>query len=182
LNRSPKYLSDQDGAFEAKPCDGRPGKCLEQVIVSKPIAWGAVANPFTLAGNAAWTDYAVSADLRFLTGAPAVLLGRIDTADNFQDNKAIWPSSYLLRLQPDGAWALISTQMNKPPATLASGTARIDRNQWHRMELRFAGKRITAMLDGAPLATVEDATHTHGMFALGTEWDRIQFDNLRVTR
>jgi O-glycosyl hydrolase len=181
LNRSPKYLSDQDGAFEAQPCAGRPGKCLEQVIVSKPIAWGAVANPFTLAGDAAWTDYVVSADLRFLTAAPAVLLGRIDTADNFQDNKALWPSCYLLRLQPDGAWALISTQMNKPPVTLASGTARIERGQWHHMELRFAGRRITAMLDGAPLATVEDAIHTHGMFALGTEWDRIQFDNLRVT-
>jgi hypothetical protein len=72
--------------------------------------------------------------------------------------------------------------MNKPPVTLASGTARIERGQWHRMELRFAGRRITATLDGAPLATVEDATHSYGMFALGTEWDRIQFDNLRVTR
>jgi hypothetical protein len=37
------------------------------------------------------------------------------------------------------------------------------------------------MLDAAPLTSVEDATHTHGMFALGSEWDHIQFDDLSVT-
>src|SRR5205823_10212768 len=39
-NRSPKYLSDQDGAFEVHSCVGRSGKCLEQVISTKPIPWG----------------------------------------------------------------------------------------------------------------------------------------------
>lgn len=28
---------------------------------------------------------------------------------------------------------------------------------------------------------VEDVAHPHGMFAIGTEWDHIEFDNLRVT-
>jgi hypothetical protein len=40
---------------------------------------------------------------------------------------------------------------------------------------------ITALLDDTQLAAVHDSTHTHGMFALGTEWDHIQFDNLKVT-
>jgi hypothetical protein len=181
MEHAPKYLSDQDGAFEVHPCDGRPGRCLEQVISTKPIPWGPLPDPFTLAGDAGWTDYTVAADVRFLTAAPAALMGRIDSADVFQDGRARWPSGYVLRLMPGGAWELLSAQFKKPVVTLASGAATIDRNQWQHLELRFNGKRIEALLNGAPLASVENTAHTHGMFALGTEWDRIQFDNLRVT-
>jgi hypothetical protein len=180
LNRSPKYLSDQGGAFEVHPCDGRPGKCLEQVITEKPIEWGPFPDPFTLAGDAAWTDYTIAADVRFLSSAPASIAGRIDSADVFQDAKAHWPSGYMLLVHPDGAWQLISTQFKKQPVVLAKGTAAFDRDRWHHVELSFSGTNISASLDGAALMNVSDSTHTHGMFALGTEWDRIQFDNLQV--
>jgi hypothetical protein len=84
-------------------------------------------------------------------------------------------------LKPDGGWELLSAEFKKPVVTLASGSARIDRHQWHRLELRFNGRKITASLDGTTLAAIEDSVHSHGMIALGTVWDRIQFDNLRVT-
>jgi galactosylceramidase len=137
-------------------------------------------DPFTLAGDLDWTDYAVAADVRFLTSAPAVVMGRIDSADVFQDGKALWPSGYILRVKPDGGWELLSAQFKKPVVTLAAGVAGLDRSQWHRLQLRFRGAEIVASLDGKPLATVDNSTHTHGMFALGTEWNRIQFDNLEV--
>ena len=181
LQLTPKYLSDQDGAFEVHLCDGRNGQCLEQVISDKPIPWGPLPDPFTLAGDAGWKDYSVSADVHFLTAAPAVVMGRIDSADVFEDDKARWPSGYILRLKPDGGWEVLSARFKKPVVILASGSARIDRERWHRLELRFKGKRIVASLDGAPLASIKDSAHAQGMIALGTEWDRIQFDNLRVT-
>jgi hypothetical protein len=177
---TPKYLSDQDGAFEVHSCTGRAGRCLEQVITTVPIPWGPLPDPFTLAGNADWTDYTVSADVRFLTAAPAAVMGRIDSSDVFKDGHARWPSGYVLRLKPDGAWELLSAEYKKPVVTLASGTARIDRAKWHHLELRFHGKQINATLDGTSLTSVEDGEHSHGMIALGTEWDLIQFDNLRV--
>ena len=181
VGNAPKYLSDQDGAFEARPCVERQGRCLEQVITDKPIPWGPLPDPFTLAGDAGWTDYAVAADVRFLTAAPAAVMGRIESADVFQDDKARWPSGYVLRVKPDGAWELLSAEFRKPVVTLASGIAKLDPSKWHRLELRFRGGEIVASLDGTPLATVENSAHTHGMFALGTEWNRIQFDNLAVT-
>ncbi len=181
LGHTPKYLSDQDGAFEVQPCVGHKGRCLEQVITEMPIPWSPLPDPFTLAGDAGWTDYTVAADVRFLSEAPAVVMGRIDTADVFKDDKARWPSGYILRLKPDGAWELLTAEFKKPVATLASGSALINRSQWHRLELRFHGGQIVASLDGATLATVENSAHTHGMFAVGTEWGRIQFDNLGVT-
>jgi hypothetical protein len=137
-------------------------------------------DPYTLAGDVQWTDYSISADLRFLSDSPVMLIGRIDSADLFQEEKAHWPAGYVLRLHPDGAWELVSTVYTKPVVTLASGSVPIDRNQWHRLELTFQGTTIEARLDGARLALRDDSTHTHGMFALGTEWDHAQFDNLRI--
>ena len=181
LSRAPKYLSDQDGAFEVHPCTGRSGRCLEQVITKKPIPWGPLPDPFTLAGDVDWRDYGVAVDVHFNSEASATVMGRIDSADVFQDGKEPWPSGYILRLEPDGNWMLLCTKYKQPARTLASGSIRIDRNQWHRLELRFHGKQIIASLDGPRLAATEDSTHSHGMFALGTEWNYIQFDNLQVT-
>jgi O-glycosyl hydrolase len=181
IGRAPKYLADQDGAFEVHPCSGRTGLCLQQVITEIPVPWSPLPDPFTLAGDATWSDYSVSADAHFVSDAPAAVMGRIDSSDVFRDGSAHWPGGYILRVKPDGAWELLSAQYKQPTATLASGTAKIDRAQWHRLEVRFRGDEIEARLDGAILATVHDSTHTHGMFALGTEWNRMEFDNLRVT-
>jgi galactosylceramidase len=180
LGHTPKYLSDQDGAFEVRPCTGRPGQCLEQVITEKPVAWSPLPDPFTLAGNDAWTDYSVSADVRFLSKVPALVMGRIDSADVFKEEKARWPSGYILRVNPDGAWELLSAEFKKPVVKLASGSTALDSDQWHRLELNFRGRQITASIDGKAVATIDDAAHTHGMIALGTEWDHVQFDNLHV--
>jgi hypothetical protein len=180
LEHAPKYLSDQDGAFEVRVCNGRPGRCLEQVITTRPIRWDPVPDPYTLAGDSGWTDYSVAADVRFLSAAPAVVMGRIDTADVFEDPNAHWPSAYVLRVKPGGAWELLSTQFKKTTVTLGSGAVSLDRNQWHRLELRFHATQIEAMFDGKKLASANDSTHAHGMIALGTEWDHVQFDNLSV--
>lgn len=182
IGHAAKFLADQDGAFEVHPCAGRVGRCLEQVITTPPIPWGPLPDPFTLAGDPAWTDYSVSADVHFLSATSASVMGRIDSADVFKNGHAHWPSGYVLRVRRNGAWELLSTAYGKTPVvTLLSGAAKLNPEKWHRLSLGFHGKRIVVLLDGAQLATVEDATHTHGMFALGSEWGRTQFDNLSVT-
>lgn len=182
IGHAAKFLADQDGAFEVHPCADRAGRCLEQVITTPPIPWGPLPDPFTLAGDAAWTDYSVSADVHFLSAASASVMGRIDSADVFKNGRAHWPSGYVLRVRRNGAWELLSTAYGKTPVvTLLSGAAKLNPDEWHRLRLSFQGKRIVVLLDGAQLGAIEDGTHTHGMFALGSEWDRTQFDNLSVT-
>jgi hypothetical protein len=107
-------------------------------------------------------------------------MGRIDSSDVFRDEKAQYPSCYLLRVKPDGGWEILSAAYNKPTVSLASGTVTIDRNQWHHLELSFHGKQISASIDSNKLATTEDSTHAHGMFGLGTGWDHVQFDSVSV--
>ncbi|MBV9157544.1 MAG: hypothetical protein JO097_14870 [Acidobacteriaceae bacterium] len=182
VGHAPKFLSDQDGAFEAQPCKNRQGRCLEQVITLKPIPWSPLPDPWTLAGDASWTDYNVAIDA-LLTGPGAVtLIGRVDSADVFRDKKAVWPSGYLFSVEADGNWKLISSKYKSDPKTIASGLVAFDRNQWHHLELRFQGTHIAAIFDHGGLAAVSDASHAHGMFGLGTGWNRAQFDNLSVTK
>ena len=101
--------------------------------------------------------------------------------DVFQDQRARWPSGYIFSIAPDGSWQLFSATFKRPIVTLGGGATQIDRTQWHHLGLRFDGKHVEGMFDGKTLVSTDDTAHTHGMFALGTEWDHTQFDNLSVT-
>ena len=180
LTHTPKYLADEDGAFEVHPCEQRAGRCLEQVIVQKPIPWGPLPNPFTLTGDSGWTDYRVGADVLPITASVVAILGRIDSADVFRNGKAVWPSGYVLQVQKNGAWSLLCTSYNVPVRSLASGTASIG-SRWTHLELVFQRDHIAAFLNGKRVASVRDSTHKAGMFAIGTDWGRAQFDGLKVT-
>jgi hypothetical protein len=145
-------------------------------------AWAAMPDPYTLAGDADWKDFSFGADVHFLSSASARLMGHIDSADDWEDDgQSPLPSGYLLSLKPGGEWELSSVSFHHPVATLASGSAAIDRAQWHRLTLDFRGSRIAASLDGNQIAAVNDSAHARGMIALGTEWDRIQFGALKVS-
>jgi len=182
LKRSPRFLADQNGAFEVQPCWSREGRCLEQVIINKPIPWGPSPDPFTMAGDLNWSDYQIACDIHFNPDSSATLIGRIDSADVFRDGKAIWPSGYVLSITSAGNWTLASAAYNVVTATLASGEVKLTSENWHHAELRFLNSQITVSFDGVQLASVSESSHLHGMFAIGTGWNRVQFDNLRVTK
>jgi hypothetical protein len=182
LLRAPAYLSDQDGAYEVHPCRGRPGRCLEQVITQKPVPWGPLPDPWTLAGDVNWTDYREHTDFHLAANGVATLIGRIDSADVFADQKARYPSGYVLRIQKDGHWALIATVYKKPEKQLAAGTVALDTASWHIMELTFRGSAIHAVIDGNAVADLEDHTHRRGMVGIGSGWDHTAFDNIGVER
>ncbi len=181
VNKAPKYLSDQDGAFEVHGCEQRAGRCLEQVITQKPIPWSPLPDPFTLTGDSSRSDYSVAVDALHITANVVTIMGRIDSADVFKDDKALFPSGYVLQVGKDGTWRLLSAAYKVPVRVLASGSLPT-RSGWHRLALRFHADQITALIDGNQIARVRDSAHKSGMFALGTDWGRAQFDNLRVER
>ena len=128
-----------------------------------------------------WSDYKVSADVLLTKDGPVTLMGRIDNADVFKDGKAQWPAGYVLSLEPGGKWTLSTTAYKTTTRELASGAVPMLAGKWHHCELTFKANQVSVTLDGKSLATVTDASHPHGMFAVGTGWNRAQFDNLSVT-
>jgi hypothetical protein len=111
-----------------------------------------------------------------------MVIGRIDSANVFSNGQARLPSGYTLRLHDDGAWELLSTAYGKPTRTLAQGQTSPATGEWHHLQLVFRGEQIVAILDGKTLATVKDTSHAQGMFGIGSDWNRTQFDNLAVTQ
>jgi hypothetical protein len=179
--QSPKYFADQDGAFEVAPCTGRQGQCLRQIIRQHPIAWGGISpDPFTFLGSADWSDYEVSTDAMLEEPGNVTLVGRIDSADWFQDGKARWLSGYVLTVQQDGGWGLNSARFKTPTAKLASGKVPFSLKTWHHLALAFWGSAIQASIDGASVASVTDETHKKGMAGIGTGWNQAQFDNFAI--
>ncbi len=110
-----------------------------------------------------------------------MLMARIDSADVFQDQKAEFPSGYILRITPSGRWELLSATYKSPTLTLASGSLILNAAAWHHLTLSTRGRSITATCDGRSLASVRDSSHAHGMFGIGSGWNHVQFYNLRVT-
>jgi O-glycosyl hydrolase len=179
--QSPKYFADQDGAFEVAPCTGRQGQCLRQIIRQHPIAWGGISpDPFTFLGSADWSDYEVSTDAMLEEPGNVTLVGRIDSADWFQDGKARWLSGYVLTVQQDGGWGLNRARFKTPTAKLASGKVPFSLKTWHHLALAFRGSAIQASIDGASVASVTDETHKKGMAGIGTGWNQAQFDNFAI--
>jgi len=181
VGKSPKYFSDQNGAFEVASCAGRQGQCLRQIVNKPPISWGDIRpDPFTFLGSSDWGDYELSTDALLEEPGNVALVGRIDSADWFQDGKARWVSGYVLAVQQNGNWELNSTKYKAPVVKLASGTVKFSLNTWHTLALKFKGSNIQVSIDGAVVAKVNDTTHKNGMAGVGCGWNKAQFDNFKV--
>jgi glycosyl hydrolase family 59/glycosyl hydrolase family 59 (putative galactocerebrosidase) len=175
----PRYTEDMQGSFEIRPCDGlRSWKCLEQVAPVRPILWQGDSGAFTLLGDLSWADYQVSIDVNLRQPGTAVLLGRANTQKRPQNHQA----AYQLRVSDTGAWSIARNSSAGVLTTLAAGTRpALGRHRWHKMQLAFAGTRITATLDGATLGAVTDVAFTGGQVGFGvTGYQTDQFDNLAV--
>ncbi len=101
IGHTPKYLSDQDGAFEVHACDGRTGQCLEQVISEKPIPWGAAAGSIYTGGRCeldAITPLLPMCAFLPKRRRPSWAASIPPTSSRMES--ALWPSGYVLRLKP----------------------------------------------------------------------------------
>lgn len=183
---SPAGFSDLNGAFQAEPCIGRKGACLQQVVTQRPVAWfDGDSFPWgTVFGDPqAWRNYTVSADaLLASTGGDAEVLGRVSTLNNSV------ASGYHLKVTASGNWTLFSegfdpsNSLGVTDTILASGTTAIGTGRWHHLSISFDSAQITASVDGRQLATVTDTSYVLGQAGLAVGPTQTgQFDNVSVT-
>jgi Ricin-type beta-trefoil lectin domain/Galactocerebrosidase, C-terminal lectin domain len=181
VDQQPRFLAQQQGAFEVEPCaGGRAGRCVSQQTPAKPIEWTSDSNPYTVGGDLSWSNYTVSADVLLEQAGAARIMGRVGTQHSFGPAGI---NEYYLQVSNTGAWSIVRNNTSNSVATLASGsTTAPGLNTWHTLSLAFSGATITASLDGHQLGSATDGTYSSGMIGLGTSgYQTDQFDNLSVT-
>lgn len=122
---TPRYTTDQGGAWEVREDDDGDGYHLEQVLnyTEKPGGWTSGGNswPETLLGDDKWANYKLSADVRFdqeTSDDPEdIKANAVDS--NHEDGKASYDNwigvggransngnGYTFLLRPNGVWGL----------------------------------------------------------------------------
>ena len=176
VGQTPKYFSDQAGTFETFTRADGQGQCLRQVLPQVGIRWASEWYPYTLIGDAAWTDYDVSANVLIETnGGFVFVMGRVGSVPGFSDPL---PRGYWLALNNATAqWELHSSSN-----LLVSGAAAIPTNTWHQLRLAMQGNSLRCYVDGVLVTNVMDYAYSSGMAAIGCGWHGAQFDNFVVRR
>ena len=174
-----RYASDMQGAFEIEPCAARPGKCLQQMAPIKPIEWQEDSDAFTLLGDPAWVNYAVSVDAEFAKAGSIILVGRAGLQRRPQSRQ----QGYYFQIADTGSWTLFKGSSGGAQTPLANGViAPFGIGRWRRLGLLFDRDIITASVDGQRIAKVQDDSYDAGQIGLGLSgYDLDQFDNLSIT-
>lgn len=176
-----RYLADMNGSFEGAACGaGRTGTCVRQMATTTPITWDSGSDPYATLGDLSWSDYTVSADAMLEQAGAVQLMGRVGTQKGFSPGSI---NAYYLKLTNTGAWSILRNSATGAVTTLASGTvAAPGTGSWHRLALTFAGRTITATIDGTKAGSVTDDSYGAGQVGIGTAgYVAAQFDNLSVT-
>jgi hypothetical protein len=133
------------------------------------------------AGDAAWTDVAVEAKVKWPTGTPGTGASLAAVAARYQDATDFYwggiglsapgmESVFIRRRQ--GAVSTYLAMMTPPMATAGA---------WHTVKLQVVGSTLTMFLDGVQMLTATDGTFTAGKIGVGSFNMNAEFDDVRVT-
>ncbi|HEX7284700.1 MAG TPA: family 16 glycoside hydrolase, partial [Candidatus Angelobacter sp.] len=131
------------------------------------------------AGNPAWTDYVLSADVKLSSVAnyPGGIRGRVNTTTGASYGVWLYPGTGLLRL-----WRISQWNIDTDPALTLLGqpvAVPMDTNT-HTIKVMFKGSQISVYYDNALVVQATDATYAQGAVALETHDKPISFDNISV--
>lgn len=170
--KTPKYLSDQGGAFEVYQGAGE-SQTLRQVITGKLILWDTWGpnnpEPMTEFGRF-FKDYTVSVDGLIEHQGSVKIFGRIKY---FESNKGA--HGYCLAVNEKGEWNFSRFQ-----DTLARGKVRFSADTMHSLKLDFKSSRIEGHIDNRQIFSMTDTTYKSGYAGIGTGWNHARFDNLKL--
>ena len=180
----PSGFMDQAGAFEIIPDSAGDGNVLRQQLLENGIEWNyPQLRPFTIVGDADWTDYSVNVRVRIPESGEAALLGRIGKTLPL----ASLPNAYVLALIAGESGTALQFELRSPTQVMASGTLAVESGPpgWHSLRLQFRGSRITGWIDGVLVADLTDTDPTgitSGRVGVGSGWNVAEFDDLQVRR
>lgn len=119
-------------------------------------------------GDAAWSDYTVSADVRRF-GQSAGVLGRYVSANEYYQFSIKSDGSYLLNKNNKGNWS-----------QLASGQFANQSSDYYKLAMSFSADKIFIFINGQLLTSVTDSSFAAGKVGFRSQNGSASFDNLLV--
>ncbi len=159
-----RMLSPIEGSF------GYVHGVLTQTTVGEPVEWhylGPSPAPYAVVGWNTWRDYTVSARVVLPQSGSASPPPGAAVIARFQGILGTTVShfrGYELKIRSDGAWQL--TANGPAPVTLASG--QVAAAHAYAMSLSTRGTTISARIDGARVATVNNGAYPDGPAGLAS--------------
>lgn len=178
---TPRYTTDQGGAFEVASVDGN--KVLMQMTndAIKPTDWRlrSTPNPITSLGDDRWSDYEASIDFKFDQNGDSsnyVGFGLRYLSSEINSNTA--ENGYLLKVFEDGTWNLL-----KNSKTVDSGTCNVLTKDWNTIIISANQNKITASLNNKTIVeyTDEYPFANSGRICISSNYYNNMFDNLSVS-
>ena len=74
-----------------------------------------------------------------------------------------------------GDWELLAARTK-----LVGGKVPFSADTWHNLRLAFLDNKISVVIDGAPVARIEDNSVDHGNAGIGSGWHRAQVANIAI--
>jgi len=175
----PPFFADQGGNFVVKK-----GELVQTMQSEAPIPWGAPGSqaeqPWTMIGDTNWTDVMVEVSARF--NLWVALCGRITRYQFFGNGpKDGYREGYCLRVnRTSGEAGLYARDILLQKVVVPHTKSRPD--IVHHLKLMFHGTRISAHVDGIPVAeSLVDLAYAIGNVGLGCWWQQqCAFDNLSI--
>jgi hypothetical protein len=148
-------------------------------VVNQALRYNGGGHAQLFAGNSAWTDYRVEADIKLntLSNYPGGIRGRVNPSTGAAYSVWLYPAQGLIRLWKHTSWN-IDVGLVQLGATAA---ASFDTQSFHKVALSFQGNQIQVFYDGSLVISATDSTYASGMVALDVHSQVVLFDNILVT-
>ena len=176
---TPKYTTDQDGAFEVVTLENGSKVLMQKIDKDMlPNSWSGKNNdPVTSLGDDTWKDYSVSVDVMIdpdtnKNSDYAGICARYNCCADIAEN------GYWLRVYRNGKWTFTADDV-----TLASGQLKGNQDgKWMTLKITVLGNAVTASINGKQVAekTISKALTNSGRIALGSSYAKNYYDNIRV--
>ncbi|HEU0228732.1 MAG TPA: hypothetical protein VFQ86_13415, partial [Arachidicoccus soli] len=160
--KSPKYFSDQGGAFEVVSDNKKNGNFLQQKVKQPGIEWeGEKTYLETVLGDSTWSNYRVRCNVMLTNDSTSYisLLGRATELHRAHKE----PEAYVFKMFSNGSW-----ELKAGSKVIKEGIYKGKIKEWNIVELEMNNDTVSASINNNKLCQVKDNTYTHGLAGIGS--------------
>ncbi|MGG1516595.1 sugar-binding protein [Paenibacillus oryzisoli] len=143
----------------------------DTMVYKIQYASGGITEKIAVAGNAGWTNYAVEAKVKLLSGSNAAVIARYVNKDNF----------YVLRIDSSNDKLELSKRVNGTFSLLSETAMTLNSNTAYTLKLSVNGTNLIGFVDGVQKISASDTAFSAGKIGTRGTSSTYTLDNVTVS-